>query len=301
MRCIMYINMLSDYLKDKFGEKLYKLRLSSGMTCPNRDGKCGTRGCIFCSESGSGEFTADNKLTVEEQILSQKALVPTVSGKYIAYFQSFSNTYDSAENIKSLYTPIVERDDIKILSIATRPDCLSDDIIAVLKELNEVKPVWIELGLQTIHPETSRYIRRGYPLSVYINVAEKLRNSGITVITHLILGLPGESKHDMIASAKLTGFHSDGIKFHSLYIAKDTDIADDFQNGVFSLLSLEEYTDILCECLRVVPKTTVVHRLTAETSKENLIAPLWTANKANVLREIKNALYDRNVVQGEYL
>ncbi len=297
----MNIYMLSDYLKDNFGEKLYKLKLSSGMTCPNRDGKCGTRGCIFCSESGSGEFTADNNLTIEEQIISQKSKVPTVSGKYIAYFQNFSNTYDTAKNIKALYLPVVKRDDIKVLSIATRPDCISDEIITVLKELNEIKPVWVELGLQTIHPTTTEYIRRGYHLPVYTAAAEKLRSAGINVITHLILGLPGENKQDMIDSAKFAGAYSDGIKFHSLYIAKNTDIADDFYKGNISLLSLEEYTDILCECLRVIPKTTVIHRLTAEATKKSLIAPIWTADKVNVLREIKNALYDRNVVQGENL
>ena len=297
----MNVYMLSDYLKEEFGEKLYKLKLSSGMTCPNRDGTCGTKGCIFCSESGSGEFTADSALTVEKQIEEQKKTVPTISGKYIAYFQNFSNTYSTPDNIRKLYAPIVQRDDVSILSIATRPDCINETIISTLKELNKIKPVWIELGLQTIHENTARYIRRGYPLSVYTDAAKKLRSCGIKVITHLILGLPDETKEDMINSAEFAGKHSDGIKFHSLYISAGTDLADEYLNGKVKLLSLEEYTDVLCECIRVIPPKTVIHRLTAETDKNSLIAPLWTNDKLKVLREIKNSLYDRNVIQGENL
>lgn len=291
--------MLSEYLKDKFGEKLYKLKLSSGMTCPNRDGRCGYRGCIFCTEKGSGEFTADNTLGIEEQIEAEKKIVSTVSGKYIAYFQNFSNTYDTPENIEKIYTPVVLRDDIAVLSVATRPDCINDEIIKVLSKLNKIKPIWVELGLQTIHDETSVYIRRGYPLSTYTEAACKLRNAGINVITHLIIGLPGESKSDIIESAKFAGQHSNGIKFHSLYISNDTDIASDYLDGKFTLPTLEEYIDILCECIRVIPKDIVIHRLTAESENSTLIAPLWSANKINVLREINHALYDRNIIQGE--
>lgn len=299
MRCIMEIYMLSDYLKDNFGEKLYKLRLTSGMTCPNRDGKCGNKGCIFCSEKGSGEFTADKNLSIDEQIEAQKKIVPTISGKYIAYFQNFSNTYDTPENIKKLYAPIVHRDDIAVLSVATRPDCISDEIVEILSELNKIKPVWVELGLQTIHESTANYIRRGYPLSVYTKATTKLREAGINVITHLIIGLPNETKEDIIKSAEFVGRFSDGIKFHSLYISKGTDIATDYEKGIFTLLTLDEYTDILCECIRRIPKSTVIHRLTAEAEKSSLIAPLWTSDKINVLREIKNAFYDRNIIQGE--
>lgn len=291
--------MLSDYLKDKFGEKLYKLKLSSGMTCPNRDGKCGNNGCIFCSEKGSGEFTEDHRLSVSEQIEAQKNKVPTISGKYIAYFQNFSNTYDTPENIKNLYFPIVLRDDIQILSIATRPDCIDDEIIAVLKELNSIKPVWIELGLQTIHEYTAQYIRRGYPLSLYIKTANKLKDAGITVITHLIIGLPHENKNDVIESARLAGKYSDGIKFHSLYISKGTDIERDYAESKFALPTLDEYIDILCECIRVIPEKTVIHRISAESEESVLVAPMWSKNKIKVLREIKNAFYDRNIIQGE--
>ena len=290
--------MLSDYLKDIYGKKLHKLILSSGMTCPNRDGKCGDKGCIFCSSSGSGEFAQDAKLTIAEQIEKAKKQVP-ISDEYIAYFQSFTNTYASAEKIEALYTPVVLRGDIAVLSIATRPDCLSAEIIEVLQRLNKIKPVWIELGLQTIHENTAEFIRRGYTLNVYTDAVQKLRNAGITVITHLILGLPGESKEDMIKSAAYAGKMSDGIKFHSLYVSKNTDIADLYNDNKIALLSKEDYIDILCECIRVTPSTVVIHRLTGDPDKSSLVAPLWSQNKVKLLSDINNAFYDRNIVQGE--
>lgn len=290
--------MLSDYLKENFGKKIYKLILSSGMTCPNRDGKCGFEGCIFCSKAGSGEFAQDVKLSIEEQINKAKKTLPQ-SDKYIAYYQSFTNTYADPKTINDLYYPVVLRDDIAILSIATRPDCLDDDIIDVLKNLNTIKPVWVELGLQTIHSNTAEFIRRGYELDVYIKAAKKLKSAGIKVITHLILGLPGESKTDMIESAAFAGRVSDGIKFHSLYISEDSDLAELYNKNKIGLLSEEEYIDILCECIRVIPKDTVIHRLTGDPDKKTLVAPMWSCDKIKVLQNIKNAIYDRNVVQGE--
>ena len=295
MKCYM----LSDYLKDTYGEKIYKLKLSSGMTCPNRDGKCGTRGCIFCSEKGSGEFVADSRLSIEQQIEEEKLKVPTISGKYIAYFQNFTNTYDTPENVRRIYRPVALRDDIAILSVATRPDCLSNDIIDVLKEINSIKPLWVELGLQTIHQNTADYIRRGYPLSDYVTAATKLRQAGIKVITHLIIGLPYEDKNLMVESAKFAGKYSDGVKFHMLYIVKNTDLAQEYVDGNVNILSLDEYIDILCECIRVIPEDVVIHRLSSEAEKESLLAPLWSSDKIKVLREIKNAMYDRDVIQGE--
>ncbi len=296
----MFVYMLSDYLKEKYKCKLYKLMLSSGFTCPNRDGKCGTEGCIFCGEFGAGEFAQSSQLTVSEQIENAKKNVPSVSGQYIAYFQSFTNTYATAEIIENLYMPVVLREDVAILSIATRPDCISDEIIQVLIKLNNIKPVWIELGLQTINDNTARFIRRGYPLSVYEESVKKLKKAGITVITHVILGLPNETKEDMIKTSAYVGRFSDGIKFHSLYVSKNTDLERLYTKGNITLLSQEEYIDILCECLRHIPKNVVVHRLTGDPDKETLIAPLWTNNKIKLLREINNALYDRNIVQGEY-
>lgn len=293
---LMY--MLSDYLKDEYGKKLHKLILSSGMTCPNRDGKCGNRGCIFCSIAGSGEFAQNSGLPVEIQIENAKKTIPA-SDTYIAYFQSFTNTYADVKTIENLYMPVVLRDDIAILSIATRPDCISDEILKVLSKLNKIKPLWIELGLQTIHESTAKYIRRGYELNVYTNAVVKLKAAGINVITHLILGLPGESKEEMLESASFVGKYTDGIKFHCLYVSENTDLAELYLNNQVTLLTKEEYIDILCECIRVIPKEIVVHRITGDADKNSLIAPLWSADKIKLLREINNALYDRNIIQGE--
>ena len=299
----MYINMLSDYLKDSFGEKLYRIALDGGMTCPNRDGTCGDRGCIFCSESGAGEFTPDKFLSLNEQIETGKALVAhkTKSNKFIAYFQAFSNTYAPVEYLRKLYTDVIMREDIAILSIATRPDCLSDDVVMLIKELNNIKPVWVELGLQTSKEETAEFIRRGYKNNVYKEAVEKLKCAGCKVITHLILGLPFESKEDMISSAKFAGNFSDGIKFHMLYITKDSDLYAYYKNNEFHILSREEYIDILCSCVRVIPEKVVIHRLTGDGEKSRVVAPLWTLNKKKVLREINNAFTDRDIVQGEYI
>ena len=292
--------MLSDYLKKNYNTKLYKLMLSSGFTCPNRDGKCGTKGCIFCSESGAGEFAQSADLSFEEQIRIAKLSAPQ-SKQYIAYFQSFTNTYATPDEIEKLYTPVVLRDDIAVLSIATRPDCLSEKIIEVLSKLNAIKPVWVELGLQTIHENTANFIRRGYPLAVYTDAVKRLKSAGIKVITHLILGLPGECKDDMIKSAAFAGKLSDGIKFHSLYITKNTDLAKLYIDSKIKLLTQEEYIDILCECIRVIPKNVAIHRLTGDPKKSTLIAPIWTRDKIKLLKEINNAFYDRNITQGEKL
>ena len=299
----MYINMLSDYLKDNFGEKLYRISLDGGMTCPNRDGTCGTKGCIFCSENGSGEFTPDKLMSLEEQIIAGKKLVAqkTKSEKYIAYFQAFSNTYAPVEYLRNLYYGVVNRDDIAVLSIATRPDCINDDVIKLLDELNKIKPVWIELGLQTSNEKTAEFIRRGYRNSVYEKAVTSLNSVGCKVITHIILGLPDETKDDMLKTAEYAGRFSDGVKFHMLYITKDSDLAQYYKETNFHLLSREEYIDILCGCLRVIPKNVVIHRLTGDGEKSKLLAPLWTLNKKKVLREINNAFIDRNIEQGEFI
>lgn len=299
----MYINMLSDYLKDTFGEKLYRISLDGGMTCPNRDGKCGTKGCLFCTEKGAGEFTPDKLLSLEKQIEISKSLVAhkTKSDKYIAYFQAFSNTYAPIEYLSKLYFNVINREDIAVLAIATRPDCINEDVIKLLAELNEIKPVWIELGLQTSKEDTAIIIRRGYRNCVYEEAVAKLKSAGCKVITHLILGLPYESKSDMVNSARYAGSLSDGIKFHMLYITKDSDLNIYHEENKFHVLSREEYIDILCDCVRVVPKNIVIHRLTGDGEKSKLVTPLWAANKKKVLREINNAFTDRDIQQGEYV
>lgn len=299
----MNVNMLSDFLKKEYGKKLYKLLLSSGMTCPNRDGKCGIGGCIFCSGSGSGEYTQKYDNNISRQIERAKADLSDKErqcSEFIAYFQAFSNTYDTPENLRKLYLPVVNRDDIAVLDIATRPDCLDDNVLEVLSQLNSIKPLWIELGLQTINENTAEYIRRGYSLSVYEEAVRKLRDRGIKVITHLILGLPHESKEDMINSARFAGKCSDGLKFHALLVLKDTDLEKDYREGKFNTLTREEYIDILCDCIRNVPENVVIHRLTSDSDNNNLVSPLWTLNKPRVLREISNAFYDKDIFQGEY-
>lgn len=299
----LYINTLSDYLYATYGEKLYRISLDGGMTCPNRDGKCGDKGCIFCTEKGSGEFTPNKLMSLDKQIEAGKALVEhkTKATKFIAYFQAFSNTYAPIEYLRSLYFEIINRTDIAILSIATRPDCIDDEVLSLLKELNKIKPVWIELGLQTSNEKTAEFIRRGYKNVVYEEAVVRLRAAGCKVITHMILGLPYETKENMINTARYAGSFSDGIKFHMLYIAQNTDIAKLYSADKFELLSREEYIDVLCECIRVIPKETVIHRLTGDGDKSTLIAPLWTLNKKKVLREINNAFTDRDIQQGEYI
>ena len=299
----MYINMLSDYLKETFGEKLYRISLNGGMSCPNRDGTCGSDGCLFCSEKGAGEFTPDIALSLDEQIEEGKKLVlhKTKSDKFIAYFQAFSNTYAPVEYLRKLYFDVINRKDIAVLSIATRPDCINNDVIKLLEEINRIKPVWVELGLQTSKEDTAKIIRRGYRNCVYEEAVEKLKSAGCKVITHLILGLPYESKSDMISSAQYAGRISDGIKFHMLYITKDSDLNTYYEENKFYVLTREEYIDILCCCVRVIPKNVVIHRLTGDGEKSMLVAPLWTVNKKKVLREINNAFTDRDVQQGEYV
>lgn len=299
----MYINRLSDHLKENFGEKLYRISLDGGMTCPNRDGTCGTRGCIFCSEDGSGEFTPDKYLSLDKQIELGKMLVAhkTKSDKFIAYLQAFSNTYAPVGYLRKIYFNVIQRDDIAVLSIATRPDCINQEVLELLRELNDIKPVWVELGLQTCNEKTAEFIRRGYKNSVYEEAVKSLKNIGCKVITHVIFGLPNESKEDMLKSAEYAGRFSDGIKFHNLYVVKNTDLAKIYEVSPFSLLTMDEYIDVLCSALRVIPKDTVVHRLTGDGDKKTLIAPLWTSNKKKVLREIENAFTDRNITQGENL
>ena len=296
----MYYYSLNEYLTKTFGEKVYKLSLDGGMTCPNRDGTLGTRGCIFCSAGGSGEFSESRCLSVTEQIDRAKARISakTDCRKFIAYFQPFTNTYAPVDHLRDLFEQAIAPEEIVALSIATRPDCLGEDVLALLGERNRKKPVWVDLGLQTIHPATAEYIRRGYELSVYDEAAQRLRDLGINVITHIILGLPHESKADMLASVRYAGQRSDGIKLQLLHVLKGTDLLRDYENGMFEALGMEEYIDILCDCIEVLPKNVVIHRLTGDGDKKLLVAPLWSGDKKRVLNSIQKALRERNVTQG---
>lgn len=288
----MKYTTLNSYLKNKFGCKVYKLAIDGGFTCPNRDGTLGTRGCIFCSRGGSGEFAESKEKSVTQQIDDGKKRVERKikNGKYIAYFQAFTNTYAPVCKLKSLYTEAINHPDIVALSIGTRPDCLGNDVLELLDEMNKIKPVFVELGLQTIHEDTAQYIRRGYPLEVYDKAVDDLHKIGINVVTHLIIGLPGESEQDILQSVEYVCQKTDGIKLQLLHILEGTDLADEYRECKVDVLSLEEYTSIIKHCVEIIPDNVVIHRLTGDGAKKDLIAPLWSADKKHVLNTINKAI-----------
>lgn len=281
------------YLKDKFGQKVYKISLDGGFTCPNRDGKAGTRGCIFCSKGGSGDFAESRKMSITEQIESGKKKVEKKikSGKYIAYFQAFTNTYAPIEMLRQKYEEAINHPDIVALSIATRPDCLGDDVLRLLDEMNKIKPVFVELGLQTIHQKSAKYIRRGYDLSVYDKAVMDLKKIGVNVVVHVILGLPNESENDMLETVKyVCESGANGIKLQLLHVIDGTDLAKDYEKGLFKTLEFDEYVNLIVKCVKIIPKDIVIHRLTGDGAKKDLIAPLWSADKKRVLNAINKAL-----------
>ena len=289
MKYQMEYYSFNQYLKDTFGCKVYKISINAGFTCPNRDGTLGTRGCIFCSKGGSGDFAESSSLSVTEQIESGKQRVSKKikSGKYIAYFQAFTNTYAPIEVLAEKYCEAINHPDIVGISIATRPDCLGEEVLTLLSEINKIKPVFVELGLQTIHEKTAEYIRRGYPLSVYDNAIKALKALGINTVVHLIIGLPNESREEMLESVEYAcKSGADGIKLQLLHILKGTDLADDYLSGKFETLSMEEYLSIIKDCVEIIPKNVVIHRLTGDGPKKDLIAPLWSADKKSVLNAL---------------
>ena len=282
--------LLNEYLRERFGCKVYKIALNGGFTCPNRDGKLGTRGCIFCSEGGSGEFAESARLSITKQIElgKEKVAKKIKDGKYIAYFQAYTGTYDKVERLRALFTEAIEHPDIVVLSVATRPDCLPEEVLDLLEELNRKKPVWVELGLQTIHEESARYIRRGYELSVYDKAVKDLRARGIEVITHLIIGLPGETRQDILESVRyVCRSGASGIKLQLLHILKGTDLEKEYQEGRIEVLSEDEYIEILKECVNIIPENVIIHRLTGDGDKKILLAPMWSANKKHVWNKIQ--------------
>ena len=297
----IHVRSLNETLRERFGEKVYKLALDGGFTCPTRDGTLDTRGCIFCS-GGSGAFTAPVGKDVHAAIEQAKTLVADKGGKkYIAYYQSYTGTYAPLERLRALYTETLSYPDVVALSIGTRPDCLPDEVIALLRELNAVKPVWVELGLQTVHEATARYIRRGYPLAVFDDAVRRLHEAGIEVIVHMILGLPGETPEMMAETAHYIGQSgAEGIKFQLLHVLEGTDLAEDYRKGLFSALTLEEYIRVLESCVETIPANMVIHRLTGDGAKRELIAPLWSADKKQVLNAINRAFERDGVIQGKH-
>ena len=292
------------FLKNRFGEKIYKVSLDGGFTCPNRDGTIGTGGCIFCSEGGSGDFASDARLSVSDQITQGISLVAAKnpSSRYIAYFQAFTNTYAPMSRLRKLFTEAIEDSRIAALAIGTRPDCLPDNVLALLKELNERKPVFVELGLQTIHPVTAGLIRRGYPLSCFEEAVRNLSSIGVWTVVHLILGLPGETEDMMLESVRyLNSLPIHGVKFSMLHILKGTDLADIYREKPFPVFTMESYVNLILQCIGNLRSDIVIHRLTGDGPKDLLIAPLWSLRKRTVLNNIAHQLKVQDIRQGDFL
>lgn len=293
---------LDSYIKETFGEKLYKISLDGGMTCPNRDGTLDTRGCIFCSAGGSGDFASDRRLSIKEQLAQGKQLVSKkyAGSGYIAYFQAYTNTYASVSYLENIFTEAMDDEDVKVLSIATRPDCLSPEILALLFRLNQRKPVWVELGLQTIHETSAKFIRRGYTLDVFEKAVYDLKKIGVSVIVHTILYLPNETEDMMLETISyLNKLPINGIKLQLLHILKGTDLACLYEKSPFHLPTMDEYFILLSKLLSHLRPDIVAHRLTGDGPKNLLVAPMWTGNKRLVLNTMQKYLKNADIWQGK--
>lgn len=285
--------MLSDHYRQTFGCKVYKLSLDGGFTCPNRDGTLGTRGCIFCSEKGSGEFAEGSCGSISRQLERAKERIrgKNREGKYIAYFQSFTNTYAPVAVLEQRYREAIAPEDIVGLAVATRPDCLPEEVVALLARINRIKPVSVELGLQTVHEDTARYLRRGYPTAVYWVAVKRLKAAGLEVVTHIILGLPEETEEMMMETTRqAVAAGTDGVKFHLLHVLRGTDLEQEYLRGRVEPLSLERYGQILKACISCLPEHIIVHRITGDGAKRDLIAPAWSADKKRVLNYLYKVL-----------
>ena len=296
----MYINTLNAYLKNRLGRKIYKLTLDGGMTCPNRDGKVGFGGCIFCGGNGSGSFCPSVDLSITAQIEEGKKLLKNKikEGGYIAYFQSHTNTYAAVPYLRKIFYEAVNHPDIVGISIGTRPDCLENEVLKLLEELAKIKPLWVELGLQTINENTAKLINRCYPLKVYDEAVKNLKSIGAEVVTHVILGLPGESEEQMLETVAYSSKVSDGIKLQLLHVLKDTKLYEMYQKEPFKIFSMEEYTELLCRCIEIIPKNVVIHRMTGDGDKRLLVEPMWSGNKKVVLNYINKVFLEKDIVQG---
>ena len=309
---------LNKYLREKYGEKIYKLAIDSGLSCPNRDGTLDTRGCIFCSNGGSGDFSCkslDEARAFLKHENPDDAFETKFTGqKYIAYYQSFSNTYAPVEKLEQIFRPAIQDDEVVSLAVATRPDCLPPFILDYLYELNRIKPIWVELGLQTIHPETAAFIRRDYALHTFETAVKNLRLIDVDVVAHLILGLPGESKKDMLESVRFLNTQDiQGVKLHLLHVLEGTDLGELYKKGLkkekhskvplndflyYEPMTLDEYADLVCDCVGSLRPDIVIHRLTGDGPKKLLLSPLWSGDKKKVLNTINRRLEERDITQG---
>lgn len=295
-------NAVNNYFKHIFGEKTYKLSLDANVTCPNRDGTLSTKGCIFCSEGGSGDFAERCDLDFDLAISNAKLRVKnkTNADKFIAYFQSYTNTYAPIEKLEKIFYKAINRQDVVALSIATRPDCLPPQVLNLLRELNEIKPIFVELGLQTVHEDTAKFIRRGYSYPVFETAVQNLKRIGVNVIVHLILGLPNEDENKILQSVKtVCKTDIDGIKLQLLHVLKNTDLGETYDKNPFKILSRDEYFDLLAKCIEVIPPNIVIHRLTGDAPKKLLIEPKWSADKKSVLNALNRYFNEHDVLQGK--
>ncbi|MFC4780473.1 TIGR01212 family radical SAM protein [Eubacterium multiforme] len=293
---------LNYFLRHKFNEKVFKISLDGGFSCPNRDGTISIGGCLFCSESGSGDYAGDRNLSISKQFCDMKKMMNKKwkDGKYIAYFQAFTNTYAPVEELRRKYTEAIEEDGVVALAIATRPDCLGDDVLDLLEEINKNIYVWIELGLQTVSDETARKINRGYKLDVFEDATRKLKERNIDFVTHCIFGLPGETKEDMLKTVDYIAHSgSKGIKFHLLHLMKHTPMVKLYDKGELQFVSKEDYIDLICKSVAKLPEDMVVHRLTGDAPRDLLIGPMWSLKKWEILNAIDKALIDNDIYQGK--
>lgn len=293
---------LNYFLRNKFNEKIYKISLDGGFTCPNRDGKVAKGGCTFCSARGSGDYAGSRILSINEQFADRKKMMEKKwkDGKYIAYFQAYTNTYAPVEELRQKYEEAISQENVVALSIATRPDCLDDDVVDLLEEISKKTYLWVELGLQTVNDESARNFNRGYDFEVFKEGIKKLQDRNIEVVVHTIFGLPGETKEDMLKTVDYVA-HSgaQGIKFHLLHLMKGTQMVKQYESGELQLISQEDYIDLICKGIAMLPQEMVVHRLTGDAPRESLIGPMWSLKKWEVLNSIDKALEDNDIYQGK--
>lgn len=294
----------SEDMKTRFGNKVYKLSLDGGMTCPTRDGKLDTRGCVFCSAKGSGDFASSYCEDIPLQLERAKARISSKLSakkdvKYLVYFQSFTNTYGPIDHLRKIFMEAIAPEDVVGISVATRPDCLGEDVLALLSDLGKIKPLWVELGLQSIHRESIAYMRRGYENAVFERAVENLHGIGALVVAHMILGLPHETKDMMVETAQYVGkLRLDGVKLQLLHVLDGTDLGEDFKNGKISVLEKDAYFAILADCIRHLPPEMVIHRLTGDGAKRELLAPSWSGDKKRVLNDMRRYFEEINLQQG---